>query len=131
MSRALIASATEDERDVQARCITNCTLDNAARTSFPKDADDMTAREEFLLELPPFLLDGSRLKGAPHLIAYGCGVRCTQEGHNLWESSVCKSPGLDELNDVGNPSECIAGRLRLSAHCVSLPSPGHEIVRQG
>ena len=54
MSRALIASATEDERDVQARCITNCTLDNAAHNIFPKDADDMTVREEFLLELSLF-----------------------------------------------------------------------------
>ena len=56
MSRALIASATEDERDVQARCITNRTLDDAARNVFPEDADDVTVREEFLAELPTVLL---------------------------------------------------------------------------
>ena len=88
MRRAQIASATEDERDVQARCITNRTLDDAARNVLTEDADDVTIREELLVELPPFLLDGPRLKRTPHLIVHGCGVRCTQEGHNLWEGLV-------------------------------------------
>ena len=46
MSRALIASATKDERDVHTCSITKRTLDDAARNVFPEDADAMTSREE-------------------------------------------------------------------------------------